>query len=162
VVGSYAWNFWMDEFHAAANDVPKLSAFNPSDDDPIEYLAVDSWLEFNDEDFTHWVGLHGMSLKGTSYSLSFTPVQNLAHLPIRLENNTKVLRDHKHVDTKDYSFTVLEVLEAVYYEISFHGSPEDAEAEGETLSQSVRGTERAFGRRRRAREGGKPRFRSDG
>jgi len=62
-----------------------------------------------------------------TYGVSFTPMANIVDLPIKLEKEVKVFENYKEIGKAYVECTLLEILDAIYWEISFHGSPEEAE-----------------------------------
>jgi hypothetical protein len=49
----------------------------------------------------------------------------LAHLPVKLNNQCHLYDNKKLVFSGQKDFTLLEVLDAIYWDISFMGGPED-------------------------------------
>jgi hypothetical protein len=77
---------------------------------------------------------HGM----THYGIDFTPVNELVDLPVWLRPRMEIRKDHKKLGEAPCTFSLLEVLGEIYYEISFYGSPEERDREGAELRESVR------------------------
>ena len=85
------------------------------------------------------------------YSISYTPVQELAHLPVRLNPALQINQGRKRRDkqagdtifteepiwTGTAYFTLLEILHAIYYDISFVGGPADQAIFTESIRQSM-------------------------
>ena len=118
-ISQYSWCRAIDEFHAQAREPMR------TDENPILYLEV-RWLKSCGEHYpsTDFVGFAkeppGYEFPdGTGmvrYSVSYTPLYNLADAKLRLNpiHNGKTLY-----------FTFLDVLDAVYDDISFMGGPQD-------------------------------------
>lgn len=72
---------------------------------------------------------HGCGNDGKVWSLDLVPLGEIAALPFRLETNASV--DHfldGNFETESglrYTPSLLEVLDAIFFDISFHGSPAD-------------------------------------
>jgi hypothetical protein len=61
------------------------------------------------------------------WSVSCVPMWEIAHLPIKLKKEVKIYENFKDVVLEgEYSFSLLEVLDAIYDDISFYGSPEQS------------------------------------
>ncbi len=102
----------------------------------------------------------------TSFSLSFEPVENYAHVPVKIKESVNIFLDASYsrkgnvkeparlLARSQKQFTLLELLDCIYDEISFHGSPENQAKEldnlrammsefdemGETIQQMVDAT----------------------
>lgn len=76
---------------------------------------------------------HGCS----RYALDFTPVNVIADLPVRLKPRMDIRADHKTVAEVPCSFSLLDVLGEIYYEISFHGSPESRDEKRGELAEAI-------------------------
>lgn len=85
------------------------------------------------------------------YALDLTPLNNMAHLPVRINNNLDVLDERKTEQdnfqfgnvlvkvTKDFS--LFEFLYAIFYELSFHGGPQSRNKAKEDLLVNVKSIE---------------------
>ena len=78
------------------------------------------------------------------YAIEMTPLYQLRHLPLRL-NPVMTIRRSLTQDTTDEPLeipapgvTVLQLLYAVFWELSFFGTPEERDATHEELRESVR------------------------
>jgi len=78
------------------------------------------------------------------YAVEFTPINNLADYPIRMSNKLHITDyDAPPKDDMDRdvdltpSITLMELLYWTFWELSFLGSPEDRDEEGEVLAQRV-------------------------
>ena len=72
------------------------------------------------------------------YAIEFTLVNELAHLPVRLGPVMEIRRDYEKIGEASCTFTLLDVLGEIYWEISFWGSPEMRDQQREELEESVR------------------------
>jgi len=75
----------------------------------------------------HGIGKKEGEEKPEGYAIEFSPLSELVNLPILLNTS----------DSPTGSFTLLEVLDAIYYEISFCGSPEEKASKLKELKASV-------------------------
>ena len=89
------------------------------------------------------VGLefYGRSGGETSWALDLAPLTEIAALPFRLEANASIhyLDEDKHRVDKDFRYipTLLELLDAIFFDLSFFGSPEEREAVASTLNERI-------------------------
>ena len=125
----------IDAFHSEARK-PGVRA---TDLTCIEIAKYFEWDEREAQETIHVSGIgepdeHGM----THYGIDFTPVNELVDLPVRLRPQMEIHKDHKKLGEAPCTFSLLEVLGEIYYEISFYGSPEDRDREGAELRESVR------------------------
>lgn len=68
----------------------------------------------------------------TNFAMDFCTIGEIAHLPFKLENNYDIImeKDYPEMEIKEfikdleYHFSLKEVIETVFYELSFHGTPE--------------------------------------
>lgn len=81
-----------------------------------------------------------------SYSLSFDPISNIGHLPIKLGKGIvhtsnwegKKLIDSSIIKNYDTNITFLEFLDAIFYDISFYGDPKDRDKVKDDLTESLK------------------------
>lgn len=118
-IGQYSWCRAIDEFHAQAREPMR------TDENPILYVEV-RWMKSVGEFYpsTDFVGYakeppdyefpDGTGMVG--YSVSYTPLYNLVDAKLKLNpvHNGKTM-----------SFTLLDVLDAIYDDISFMGGPQE-------------------------------------
>lgn len=77
-----------------------------------------------------------------AYSVSYTPVNQLIHLPVKLNTSCRVLSQSVRgpcveLFTATRAYTLLDVLYAIYFDISFVGGPEDNKAFMADMKQRV-------------------------
>lgn len=138
VISQYSWCPSIDEFHAQAKE-PWIK----NEEEDLHTLEINwhvSKCSKNTLDFELYPNFHGLGEK-TTYSVSYTPVYELAHLPVVL-NESFALYD-KNVHPKEIfkstrHFSLLEVLDAIYDDISFVGSPEQNKKFLEELKETVK------------------------
>lgn len=163
VIAQYSWCRQIDEFHAQAREPLK-----GEDKDPMDYLEIYHHPEVHQYtekvkrpsgmrerttvvDFDTSVGFHGIGPSRdengpanrddgkTNYSISYSPMYELADVPVKLNKEFKVYEPwdrtkhngenrQKELLTATREFSLLEVLDAIYWDISFVGGPaENAE-----------------------------------
>ena len=120
----------IEEFHAQIRE-PMRS------DDPVEYLEVRWKARLRHGEFDIYSDFYGFgketeemkSHDGSGlirYSVSYTPLYEMADCPIVLNSNFSVRDDKgKVIIQGNKRFDFLEVLDAIYDDISFMGGPED-------------------------------------
>lgn len=99
----------------------------------VEYIEIYKIGEIFNGELSTWTDWHGVNTKekdwqdhGHYISCSYTPTYEIANIPIRL-NERLIIRENydKVVLDVTQKMTLLEILHAIYYDISFHGSPKD-------------------------------------
>lgn len=126
------------------------SGDGPLEDKEVEYLEIYKYLDIMEiEDKVHesnlCVSFHGVNkTTDTNYSLMFSSAKLLKNLPLYLKSDISIFEE-KYVP--DYTFkeqtfpsinyTLFEVLNAVFWELSFAGSAEDRDALLKTLDERV-------------------------
>lgn len=122
LIGTLAHNWHMDEFHAQAKEPPSADG-----EDKLAYLEI-YWRPcyYNDrKSLRVEAEFHGVSLENKrTYSVSYTPVNELVHLPVKL-NKVVNLEDGSSFY---HEYTLLDILDAIYWDISFAGGPEENKA----------------------------------
>lgn len=144
-VSQYSWCWAIEDFHAEAL-LPRLER---KDEEQLEALEISQHFEIEDpnpkypsiETIQMTTDFHGVgkpSSEHGSWSVSLSPMNELAHLPIRLRDRAKLLRNMTEpVGDWPCTFTLLDVLDAVYDDISFHGGPKQREDFGSELRARV-------------------------
>lgn len=125
----------IDEFHK------ELEIKYDIKETECDYLEIYRTGDPYDGELYSWVDFHGVKAKekckhcnkkkwpdhGHYVSYSYTPIYQYAKMPIKL-NERYIIRDFTAdkilLDIKQ-KFTFIEILHAIYYDISFHGGPKD-------------------------------------
>lgn len=98
------------------------------------YVPTDGEEEYYEEDYeppTH-----------TSYAIEFTPLNRLAHLPLRLNKSIEI-RDRNELGDEDpvvegvMYFNTFDVVGAILSEISFCGTPEDRDEKWQGIVDDI-------------------------
>jgi len=141
----------IEEFHKQAQE--KISV---TEDDNLLYLEIywDADLSKYKKElsFDIGVGFHGIGKDPdkpkddnvtTKYSVSYSPMHTLAHLPIRLNTKFSLYEPWKGKPPQEKmfeakkDFSLLDVLNGIYWDISFMGGPEENKEFLEEMRQRV-------------------------
>ncbi len=151
----YSWCRDIDAFHKAA--------FTPSDTDKffgnLSHVQIDSGIELyedkNDKVINDSLDFHGFgptsedTLKyyveagktppeNERYALGFSPMATLVDLPVKLGScRLSVFGKNENGIEAKRTYTLLQILDAIYWEISFYGGPEEAAAMRNELAERV-------------------------
>ena len=142
-IAAYSWCGAIEKFHAQARKphVPE----NEPDEDRITHLEISAYGEFWEynkakdgiEEFEGiHVGFSGIS-PATNWSVSYTPMNDIAHLPVKINPNVQFSKSLTEERVAKYNMSLLEVLFIVFWDISFHGGPEDNEAFIEEMKDRI-------------------------
>jgi len=143
-IAEYSWCWAIKEFHLQA-ELPK------TDEAPdLQYLrvcrfiAIDNIENDDGREVTLTVDFDAAGELGEHnglpnlYSIALTPMNAIAHLPVVLDSDCSVYEEGKYeVEELKTSFTLLEVLNAIYSEISFHGGPRETAVVGQELLDMI-------------------------
>ena len=163
-ISKYSSCYHIDDFHKTINDPLIEDKEEDGCNYVIDYLEVyKRWhvseykkeISFSiNEDF-HGIGHYikdskdGYSKKGdkTPISVSYSPMNELANYEVKLNHHVEVYKPFNHKKPNSHQervliegqvyFTLLEVLNAIYYDISFMGGPEDNKEFLEELNERV-------------------------
>jgi hypothetical protein len=128
----------VDAFHSEA----RKPAGKPSDLTYIEIAKYFEWDEWGAQETVDVSGIgepdeHGL----THYGIDFTPVNQLVHLPVRLRPKMEIRKDNEKLGEASATFTLLDVLGEIYWEISFYGDPQSRDEQGAELREAAREVE---------------------
>lgn len=137
-IRSYSWCGPIHEFHKAAKLPRKPPAEPPQDDpdyepDPLLYLEIcfdgETFTFEGVTDYNDSPDFYGVGSKEPRYSVSCTPMSELVHLPVRINTDFTIRANFvDEVVKAKRVMSLLEVLDAIYWDISFHGGPEENSA----------------------------------
>jgi hypothetical protein len=153
----YSW-CPVQEFHDQAREKTRTKS-----DEPLDYLEIswiadsgkrrdDTWFEMYQEFMGYRVVKKDQELYGAKYKkgelirygTSCCPMYDLTDVPIRLNEEVIVqprqdnnLKCKKPIIESRKSFSLLDVLDSVYDEISFHGGPKQSAAFLQEMKETV-------------------------
>lgn len=123
----YSWCD-VDAFHTEA----RTPLTQPMKLPHLEYIQISKYLEFDDAHAQEMLDVGGVGEPyadgQTRYGIDLTPVNEVAHLPVRLNPVAEVRKDGETIAQAPASFTLLDVLGEIYFEISFYGNPAQRDA----------------------------------
>lgn len=147
IISNYSWCRMIEKFHEQAEE-PAIET-----KEKIDFLEI-YWVTDHDEyknetSFDISSGLHGIGDAPADeencfpdengkikWSVSCTLMQEMAHLPVKLNKEVNVYSAWKltsrpvekptELFKANRDFTLLEVLDSIYWDISFHGGPEES------------------------------------
>lgn len=123
----------VDEFHKEAKRPPLHKA------DDLKYLELSRHFQYDEGQYDHFNGIGKPNEYGhDSYAIEFTPVNEMVHLEVRLNTKCSVQKDHTEVETTETHYSLLEVLDGIYFEISFVGSPAERDRQGAELKETMK------------------------
>lgn len=149
----YSWCRAIDEFHKAA------LSHAVNENDGLKYLKIGSGIEvYEDKDYStisDSMDFYGFgptsedTLKyykevgkeppeNETYGLGFSSMSELANLPVKIgECRLSIFgKNENGIDAKR-TYTLLQILDAIYWEISFYGGPKEAADMKEELCRRV-------------------------
>ncbi len=148
-MASYAWCWDVRQFHEQikkpGNNEEKAGTY-------LEVYRAASIHSFEGKDnLTSGCGFHlidpNPAVEYKQISVSCTPLNEIANLPVRLNTNYEIYKKSKEsvlpisVLKTEMSYTLLEVLHAIYWEVSFYGGPEAKEDFVDNMKGIVKGIE---------------------
>lgn len=144
-IAQYSWCGAIEKFHEQARR-PYTPKEDTPEEDRLTHLEIapfgEFWNNYKEKDGPdEFEGIHmhfsGVSSNGVNWSVSCTPTNSMAHLPVRVVPTVQFSKSLKEERVATYNMTLLEVLDAIYWDISFHGGPEENEAFLEMLSDRI-------------------------
>lgn len=134
-ISQYSWCRDIDAFHQQAY----LPTSVENDKEPVVKLAIERFpIDHEISISSDFLGYGPSDEQGKfiRYSLSMTPMNKFAHLPIVLDANIEIQKKwkigtpvtHEVLRKGKAHYSLLEVLDAIYWDISFYGGPEETEA----------------------------------
>jgi len=167
VISQYSWCHAIDEFHIQA-----LELIQKDEDDNEKMTHLEIYWHVENEIYTenikhpgglreriktadfeiqpsfHGIGpcKEGQDYRGNGlehYSVSYSPMYDLADLPVVLKRDFDVYtpwsseKKPEKILSSKREFTLLQVLDAIYWDISFNGGPTDNKAFIEEMNKRV-------------------------
>jgi len=134
----YSWCWALDEFHAEAEEPDLSGREEDPDKEPLTLLEIRWRADYSDygqgpASVEIYPDFHGVSSGGKNgiryWSVSFIPMYELANLPVKLNKSVQffapddVAQRREPLVKGERDFRLEDVLDAIYWDISFHGSP---------------------------------------
>jgi len=129
----YSWCPKIKEFHKCLDLKPIID-----ENSKVEYAEIHWFAQCHEYENENHIELgsafHGIGTKDgefCQFSIGTSPLETIAHLPLRLNKEVKMwgLGDNLNqtipILEGQQCFSLLDVLDAIYFEISFHGGPDD-------------------------------------
>ena len=119
---------------------------NQTDTTELDYLEVYWLCDRYDNELNICSSLHGVSYNDTdTYALDFVSLNNIKNQIIKLNKSVfiqeynEVINNIDIVDDSlgDMSFTLFDLYNAIFTEISFHGGPQDKKERFEDIQESI-------------------------
>lgn len=154
-ISQYSWCRAINEFHEQAKepivseDAQKLKSLNiywhPEVKHFIEKIKHPFGLRerVKAADFQLYPSFHGIGEDGINYSVSYSPMYELRDVPVVLDTkftiyeNFEAGKKQEKILESERDFTFLEVLDAIYWDISFCGGPQDNKDFIDSLKQTM-------------------------
>jgi hypothetical protein len=142
-IGSYSGCNVLDIYHEIEDGVKPLVA-----EDEVKYCTVAMQVEVwpvskagSHKEINITLDFHGRGNDERQYGLDLSPLAEIAALPFRLESNASLQRFNKDSDEMDadleFTPNLLEVLDAIFFDLSFHGSSAEKAERLDGLQQQL-------------------------
>jgi hypothetical protein len=159
-IALYSWCAPIHEFHAAAK-IPRepfieasefvldeyctLVPVHEGEEDPIVEVVVKAFGEFHKNWWLVfasfegiWWHFSGTAKSGQSYGISYTPMNELVNATVKIDPLIQFDSNFNKMDDilppATITCSLLEFLDCIYYDISFHGGPKENKAFIEELT----------------------------
>ena len=119
----YSWCDSLEELHAEA-----FQPYQPPEDDVIlNHLEIYWHGTISDiKGINCSYGFHAVAANGSTYSISASPLWEVIDLPVNLKEDFLLInKSNGNLTPCKQAYTLLEVLDAIYDDLSFHGGPEN-------------------------------------
>lgn len=127
---------------------------NPTEVIESDYLEIRWFSDKYENELNIHPSIGGFSIKeDQNYAIDFVSLNNLKNLNIKLERMVKIfdyskmkedLPESEDKETKDYqielgnkNFTLFDMFNAIFYEITFHGGPQDKKERFNDLEDTI-------------------------
>lgn len=144
---SYSWCHHIDEFHKQAQE-------KTNSNKKLKFIQIHPI--FDCHSFDKEASLHiypAMSVVGeneegieVNYCPSFIPMGELKDLPMKIERSipigsplgSKKYKKYEEFYKAEITFSLLDILDSIYWEISFYGGPKEKQELADTLDKRVK------------------------
>jgi hypothetical protein len=132
VMKAYSWCSDIDGFHAAAK-LPPTERKDVKPEEVLTHIEISKVCDVHDPhksetkgDFQYWEHMAGVSANGERWAIGCLPMGDIQHLPVKLNTDIVIRKNFADALWEGRThFTLLEVLDAIYFDISFYGGPEE-------------------------------------
>jgi hypothetical protein len=143
-IAQYSHCVNIDEWLNQIDEEPPVEDDDP-EEEKIEKLFIDRCEEISDFEgkieIDMSAGFHGKG-KNETYSLSGTHLGKYKDVPIELNEELLVYSwnkdEYKEISKGNFYFSLLDVLDTFFWDISFYGSPSDSKIFFEEIKQSIK------------------------
>lgn len=118
---------------------------NPTEKIESDYLEIYWYSDKYDNEISILTSLHGLSNKeddDNSYALDFVSLNNLKNCIVKINKEVSIIEytneEIKTIELGEKTPTLFELFNAILYEITFHGGPQDKQERFESLEESVK------------------------
>lgn len=128
----YSWCSSIDEYHEEAKQINKKTG--PGEPTYLELYKICKCTYYKKWYLDFYPEFHGKDDEGENYSVSHCHVGEISYMPVVLNDRVTIRQDHRKPNRllKNHEcrceWTLLEILDAIYDDISFDGSPADRDA----------------------------------
>jgi len=123
---------------------------NPTETIESDYLEIHWFCDKYDNELNISPSLHGICIKESeNYALDFTSLNNLKNCVVKINETVEIYdynkvkddidEENKVISTNlgDKAFNLFELFNAIFYEISFHGGPQDKKERYTEMEESI-------------------------
>ena len=120
---------------------------NPTESNDMDYLEIHWFCDKYGSELNISPALHGISLKEENYfALDFESLNNLKNYIIKINETVEIIdyvpfakpdETINRIDLGNKSFTLFELFNAIFFEISFHGGPQDKKERYQEIEESI-------------------------
>lgn len=121
---------------------------NPTESVDSEYLEINWFSDKYEDELNIYPSLHGISSKDGPYAVDFVSLNNIKDHVVKINKSVEIYDYNKDKDKdKDIelkrsvlgnkTFNLFELFNAIFYEISFHGGPQDKKERYDELEISI-------------------------
>ena len=123
----------------------------PTESNDMDHLEIHWFCDKYGNDLNITPSLHGISLKDENYfALDFESLNNLKNYIVKINKAVEII-DYipfakstdsiKKIELGDKFFTLFELFSAIFFEISFHGGPQDKKERYQEIEESITDSE---------------------
>ena len=121
---------------------------NPTEIVESEFLEINWFSDKYEDDLNIYPSLHGISSKDGPYAVDFVSLNNLKDHIVKINKSVEVYdynkddksttnKEFKHLVLGNKAFNLFDLFNAIFYEISFHGGPQDKKERYDELESSI-------------------------